>query len=135
MKLLYAIDRGIPFHYTGLDPLYLQDIPHLVKCGVIAMEQETPKLAIPVITKLQVQKINDFFAPNIFAFADILEPLLRDILPELKIPVPKHLETRIAEFRKYRHSQIPMAVIREAISREKFDLGSHTPPMVLVIED
>lgn len=135
MKLLYAIDRGIPFHYTGLDPLYLQDIPHLVECGILSLEQDKPELAIPVITKAQVLQINDFFAPNIVAFADLLEPLLRDVLPQLKVPVPKHLESRIAEFRKYRHNQIPMAVIKEAIAREKFDFGPHTPPMVLVIED
>lgn len=135
VKLLYIIDRGIPFHYTGLDPLYLQDIPHLVDCGVLRMEQDKPELAIPVITKEQCMKINEFFTPNIFAFADLQEPLLRDVLPELKVPVPKHLENRIAEFRKYRHNQIPMAVIKEAIAHGDFDLKQSTPPMVLVIED
>lgn len=135
MKLLYVIDRGIPFPYTGLDPLYLQDIPHLVDCGVLRMEQDKPEPAIPVITKEQVLRINEFFMPYIFAFADLLEPLLREALPELKIPVPKHLKHRVAEFRTYRHNQIPMAVIKEAVAKGEFCLEQHTPPMVLVIED
>ena len=135
MKLLYVIDRGIPFHYTGLDPLYLQDIPHLVECGILQMNQDKPKLAIPVITKEAYTKLNDFFVPNIYAFANLLEPLLREVLPELKLPVPKHLETRIAEFRKYRYNQIPIAIIKEAITNGDFDLKQSTPPMVLVIED
>ena len=135
MKLLYAIDRGIPFHYTGLDPLYLQDIPHLVECGILQMNRDKPELAIPVITKEAYTKLNDFFVPNIYAFANLLEPLLREVLPELKLPVPKHLETRIAEFRKYRYNQIPVAVLKEAIAHGDFDLQQNTPPMVLVIED
>jgi len=135
MKLLYVIDRGIPFPYTGLDPLYLQDIPHLVECGVLRMEQDKPELAIPVITKEQVLRINEFFMPHIFSFADLLEPLLQEVLPELKIPVPKHLKHRVAEFRTYRHNQIPMALIKEAAANGAFCLEQHTPPMVLVIED
>lgn len=135
MKLLYVIDRGIPFPYTGLDPLYLQDIPHLAECGILRMVQDKPELAIPVIAKAQEQKTNEFFVPNIVTFADLLEPLLRGILPDLKLPVPKHLEHRIAEFRKYRHNQIPAAVIREAITNGEFCFEQHTPPMVLVIED
>lgn len=135
MKLLYVIDRGIPFHYSGLDPLYLKDLPHLAECGILQMEQNKPALAIPVISKEQYLKINEFFVPNIIEFANLLEPLLQEILPELKLPVPKHLETRIAEFRKYRYNQIPVAVIKEAIHRGEFSFGEHIPPMVLVIED
>lgn len=135
MKLVYVIDRGIPFPYTGLDPLYLQDIPHLVNCGILRMEEDTPALAIPVITKEQCQHINEFFVPNISAFADLLEPLLKRTLPQLKLPVPKHLEPRIAEFRKYYWYSIPVAVLKEAGEHGDFDFGSHTPPMVLVIED
>lgn len=135
MKLLYVIDRGIPFPYTGLDPLYLQDIPHLVECNVLRMEQDKPELAIPVITKEQVLRINEFFMPHILSFADLLEPLLRELLPELKIPVPKHLKHRVAEFRTYHHNQIPMALIKEAAVKGAFCLEQHTPPMVLVIED
>lgn len=135
MKLLYAIDRGIPFPYTCLDPLYLQNIPHLVECGILRMEKDKPALAIPVITKAQVLKINEFFIPNISAFANLLEPRLCEALPELKVPVPKHLKNRVAEFRTYRHNQIPMAVIREAMAKGEFCLEQHTPPMILVIED
>ena len=135
MKLLYVIDRGIPFPYTGLDPLYLKSIPHLVECGVLRMAKDKPVLAIPVITKEQCTMLNDFFVPMIFSFADLLEPLLHQALPDLKVPVPKHLNHRIAEFRTYRHNQIPIAVIREAVRKGEFQLPQHMPPMVLVIED
>ncbi|MFR2155133.1 MAG: hypothetical protein ACLS48_11210 [[Eubacterium] siraeum] len=29
MKMLYVIYKGIPFNYTGIDPIYLERIPHL----------------------------------------------------------------------------------------------------------
>lgn len=135
MKMLYVIHKGIPFNYTSIDPIYLSRIPHLVECGVLRMENGMPKPDIPVISKNDYDELDKLRISKIHEFSDILEPLLREIMPKLKINVPKHLENRIAEFRKYKCFSIPMAVIKQAVSNGEFPSENNTPPMVLVIDD
>lgn len=43
MKMLYVIYKGIPFNYTGLDPIYLERIPHLAEGGILRMENGIPQ--------------------------------------------------------------------------------------------
>ena len=49
----------------------------------------------------------------------LMEPLRR-ALPEMKLPIPAHLRSRIAAFRQYSCYAIPMAVIREAVEKGDF---------------
>jgi len=135
MKMLYVIYKKIPFNYTGIDPIYLSRIPHLVECGVLRVENEKPQLDIPVISKKEYDELDGLRLSKLNEFADILEPLLRKIMPEIKIDVPKHLESRIAEFCKYNISAIPMSVMKQAISNGDFSFENAIPPMVLVIDE
>ena len=135
MKLLYIISRDIPFQTSGLDPLLLQSIPHLIDCGILRMKEDKPEVAIPILTKAQFQELTTFSAPYVTGFADLLEPLLRPILPEFKLPLPAHLKNRVAEYRTCAWYALPIATIKEAISRGEFPMEHHVPPMVLVIED
>ena len=135
MKMLYVIYKGIPFNYTGIDPMYLKRIPHFVKCGVLRMENDVPQLDIPVISKQKYDEIESLRKKKIYEFADMFEPLVREIMPELKIDIPKHLEGRVAEFRKYKCYAFPMAVIKEAMEKGDFYTDNCTPPMVMVIDE
>ena len=135
MKMLYVIYKGIPFNYTGIDPMYLSRIPHLVECRVLRMENNMPKLDIPVVSKQNYDKLDKLRIRKIYEFADMFEPLLREIMPELKIDIPKHLEGRVAEFRKYKCYAFPMATIKEAMEKGDFYSENCTPPMVMVIEE
>ena len=135
MKLLYIIHKDIPFHCTGMDPLILRSIPHLVECGVLDMVNGKPKVAVPVISKGQYEELLSLFTPYVTGFVDLLEPLVRTILPKLKVKLPAHLKNRVAEFRTYTWYSLPMATIKEAIERNEFPLEQQIPPMVLVIEN
>ena len=135
MKMLYIIYKGIPFNYTGLDPIYLERIPHLAECSILRMENNIPELDIPVISKQKYDEIEKLLIQKIYVFADMFEPLLREIMPEMKYKVPKHLENHIAEFRKYSCYAFPMAVMKIAIGKGDFYAEKCTPPMVMVIEE
>ena len=135
MKLLYIISRDIPFQSTGLDPLLLQSIPHLIDCGILRIKEDKPEVAIPILTKAQYQELTTFSALYIDRFVQLLEPLLRPVLSEFKLPLPTHLENRVAECRSYSCYALPIAIIKEAIARGEFPMEHHVPPMVLVIED
>ena len=135
MKMLYIIYKGIPFNYTGLDPIYLERIPHLAECGILRMENNIPELDIPVISKQKYDEIEKLLIQKIYVFADMFEPLLREIMPEMKYKVPKHLESRIAECRKYSCYAFPMAVMKIAMGKGDFYTENCTPPMVMVIEE
>ena len=65
----------------------------------------------------------------------MFEPILREIMPEMKLSIPKHLESRVAEFRKYSCYAFPIAVIKEAMEKGDFYTENCTPPMVMVIEE
>lgn len=135
MKMLYVIYKGIPFNYTGIDPMCLSNVPHLVKCGILRMENKASRLDIPVISRQKYDEIEKLRIPKTNEFSEMFEPLVREILPELKIDIPKHLESRICELHQYNHDAFPMAIIKEAAERNDFYAESCTPPMVLVIDE
>ena len=70
-----------------------------------------------------------------YKMADGIVEQLKAILPQLKINVPKHLEGRIAEFRKYYGYVITMAFIKSATEKKDIDFTEATPPMVFVVDD
>lgn len=135
-KLLYIIDREIPFDAVGFDLMYLEDIPHLAECGVLRYENGHPRVAVPVIGKPQYEELLRLNSAHMQKLADMLEAPLRGAFPKLKIDIPGHLEGRVAAFRRYPCFSIPMAVIKKAVARGDFLQGVDypAPPMVLVIE-
>ena len=99
------------------------------------MEDDKPRLDIPVISKQKYDELDKLRIKKIYEFADMFEPLLREIMPEMKISIPKHLEGRAAEFRKYTCYVFPVAVINEAMEKGDFYTENCTPPMVMVIDE
>ena len=134
-KMLYIISRGIPFDDTGFNPMFCEDIPHLIKCGVLAENGGRIFVDIPVITPDEYKESDDICRQYTKPLTDIFEPLLREIFPKLKIRIPKHLESRVAEFRRYSCYAIPMAFVKKAIASGDLDDRDATPPMVFVVDD
>lgn len=136
-QLLYIIYKGIPFDTTGFNLMFLEDIPHLVKYGILQTENGRPQVAIPVISKAEYAEMDQFRIAHMRKFADWMEEPLRRVLPDCKIKIPKHLEGRVAEFRQYSFYSTPIAVIKKAIADGDFlkNVDYPTPPMVLVVEE
>ena len=134
-KLLYIISREIPFDNTGFNLMFCEDIPHLIKCGVLGEDNGKLFVNLPMLTPDEYKLLDEIRSKYMMRLADILEPLLREVFPKLKINIPKHLEGRVAEFRQYSCYAIPMAFIKRAITLGDFDDKGATPPMVFVVDD
>lgn len=134
-KLLYIISRGIPFENTGFNLMYCKDIPHLTECGILGSIDGKPFVNLPMITPDEYRILDKIRIEHMHFMADMLEPWLREIFPQLKIEIPAHLVGRVAKFRQYSCYAIPMAFMKKAIASEDFDAKDGTPPMVFVIDD
>ncbi len=134
-KLLYIISRDIPFEATGFNVMFCQDIPHLTECGILDKTGEKPSVDIPIVTPEEYHELDKLRVKYMHKLADSLEKPLRDIFPQLRIDIPKHLEGRVAEFRQYTCYGITMAFIKLADLRQDIDFFHATPPMILVIDD
>ncbi len=134
-KLLYILLRDIPMEQTGFNPLYCEDIPHLIRCGVLAENDGNVRVDIPVITPKEYKTADAVRLQYMTKFADMLEPWLREIFPKLKTEIPKHLKGRVAAFRQYSCYAIPMAFVKRAVEMGDFDPTNATPPMVFVVND
>lgn len=134
-KLLYIISREIPFDNTGFNLMFCEDIPHLIQCGVLGESNGKVFVNIPMLTPDEYKSLDDIRLKYMRLLANILEPLLREVFPKLKIQIPKHLEGHVAEFRQYSCYAIPMAFIKKAITLGDFDDTDATPPMVFVVDD
>ena len=136
-KMLYILHKGIPFEYTGFNLRYLEDIPHLASCGVLRYENDKPKVAIPVLSKEQFGELFKISTSYMVKLGELTEKPLRGIFPCLKLDIPKHLESKVAEFGKYIFYAFPMAILKRAIAEGDFVLVGKDKaiPMVLVIEE
>ena len=134
-KLLYIISREIPFDNTGFNLMFCEDIPHLIKCGVLGEDNGKLFVNLPMLTPNEYKLLDEIRSKYMMRLADILEPLLREVFPKLKINIPKHLEGRVAGFRQYSCYAIPMAFIKRTITLGDFDDKDATPPMVFVVDD
>ena len=134
-KLLYIIAREIPFESTGFNLMFLEDIPHLSECGILGSENGRPFVKVPMLTPEEYNVFDRIRIEHMQTMADMFEPWLREIFPQLKIRIPKHLEGRIAEFRQYSCYAIPMAFIKKAIQSGDFNDKNATPPMVFVVDE
>ncbi len=136
-KMLYILNKGIPFEYTGFNLRYLEDIPHLASCGVLRYENDKPEVAIPILSKMDFSELSKISLSYMVKLRDLIEEPLRKIFPQFKLEIPTHLEGKIAEFRKYVWYAFPMAIVKRAISEGDFILNGKQKaiPMVLVIEE
>ena len=112
-----------------------EDIPHLVKCGVLGDNNGKVYVNIPILTPAEYELLDGICCRYTEQLTDIVEPWLREIFPKLKIEIPKHLYGRVAEFRCYSCYAIPMTFIKMAIESGDFDAANATPPMVFVVDD
>lgn len=135
VKLLYIISRGIPLDNSGFNLMFFEDIPHLTKCGILGDVEGKPFVNLPMITPEEYNILDRIRIKHMYLMANMFEPWLREILPQLKIDIPKQLVGRVAEFRQYSCHAIPMAFIKEAIKSGDFDTTDATPPMVFIIDD
>ena len=125
---------GIPTSQKSYDEGYfaLDNKGHLFH---IKMTNGKPFVNVPMLTPEEYTALDRIRIEHIQTMADMFEPWLREIFPKLKIRIPKHLEGRIAEFRKYSCYAIPMAFIKKAIQSGDFNNENATPPMVFVVDD
>ena len=136
-KLLYIIHKGIPAEAVAFDPINYRSIPKLVRYHVLAQDENgKPRVDIPVISKAQSDEMQKLHGKYVVVLRDVLIPIFRDRMDDLRVNVPAHLEDRIMESRKYSAYGIVMAVIKRAIAEGDFisGCGNITPPMVLVID-
>ncbi len=135
-KLLYILHRAIPPDETGFNSMFLENIPHLVDCGVLRYEGARPCVAIPVADKAEYNELLKLNLTYMNKLADILEMPLREAAPKMKYHMPQHLKGRVAEIRQYGCYAIPMAIVKKAIANGDFLKGVNgpTPPMLLVID-
>lgn len=140
-KLLYIVYKELSCGETGFDEMFLEDIPHLAECGVLRYEdtqnKRIPRVAVPVLEGRQFEELQGLIRTYIGRLADLLEAPFRRLFPEWKIDIPKHMEDRITEVRRYSLFWIPMAVIKKAIAEGDFLQGIDypTPPMIFVVEE
>ncbi len=134
-KLLYIISRQIPFEATGFNMMFCEDIPHLVKCGILGKSNGQVFVNLPMLTPNEYESLDAICLKYMNRLSDMMESWLREIFPVLKIEIPGHLEGRVAEFRQYYCYAIPMAFVKKAIELGDFDAKDATPPMVFVVDD
>ena len=115
--------------------MYCKDISHLTECGILSSIDGKPFVNLPMITPDEYRILDKILIEHMHFMADILEPWLREIFPQLKIELLAHLVGRVAKFRQYSCYAIPMAFMKKAIASENFDAKDRTPPMVFVIDD
>lgn len=132
-RLLYILHRGLSVSETGIDPALLQNIPHLTNCGVLRAADNRPECAVPVLTETEYAALDAVRAEQLHALTDVLDPLLRESFPLLRVPLPTHLTGRVAEFRRYACYAIPMALREECIRQGDWDAEPFAPAMVLVV--
>ena len=135
VRLLYIISRGIPFERAGFETMFLEDIPHLAKYGVLGINNGKPFVDLPILTPDEYSLLDKTRIEYMHKMANMLEPWLREVFPLLRIDIPKHLVGRVAEFRQYSCYAIPMAFIKKAVEQKDFEIQKATPPMVFVIDD
>lgn len=133
--LLYLLHRGIPIETTGLDPLLLQDLPHLADCEILGYVGGKPQVRLPILSPDEYGALEEIRLRHTQRWADFFTPVLSDALPGLKLELPAHLEGRVPAFRCYSCYSIPMAFLKRAAEAGAFAADGAVPPMVLVLED
>ena len=127
-RLLYILHRGLAISDTGTDPMLMQNIPHLIECGVLYTSQGRPQCAVPVLSKAEYAALDAIRIGQMHTLVDVLIPRLRTIFPRMKLPLPAHLSGRVAEFRRYSCYAIPMALREECIRRGEWEEEPHARP-------
>ena len=112
----------------------MQNIPNLIDSRVLRNAGGRPECAVPVLTPDEYAALDAVRVEQMHLLTTVLEPLLRTIFPQLRVPMPAHLSGRVAEFRRYSCYAIPMALREECIRRGEWPDGNGGPAMVLLAE-
>lgn len=134
-RLLYILHKGLPLADTGIDPALMQNLPHLVECGVLRRTAGRPECAIPVITRAEYEEMDALRRKYVTVAVEVLEPLLRQLAPKLCVPIPNHLHGRVAEFRRFSVGTLPMLLLMRDRDSHLITQPHITPPMVLVVDE
>ena len=136
-KLIYMIYKEVDFDQTAFNLRYLEDISHLIECGIFRSDGAKIRVEIPILDKTQHKELRDVINSYIFKFADAIEAPLVSALPALRQVLPAHLKNKVAEYRQYHIHMIPMAVIKRAITQGDFYLPEKgkSIPMILIVEE
>ena len=134
-KLIYMLYKDVDFDQTAFNLRYLEDIPHLTECGILADDGNKIQVAIPIIHAEQYRELCGITNHAILQLADCLVEPLREALPRLRQELPAHLKGKICEYRTYHVHMIPMAVVKQAIAAGDFVIpnGKKVIPMVLSV--
>ncbi len=133
--LLYLISRGIPLDTIGFDPIFCKNIPHLIDCGVLGEKAGHPFVNLPILTSEEYRQLDALRIQHMKQMSKLLMPMIQELLPKVKIEIPKHLEGRVAQFRQYSCYAIPMAFLKSAMKKGDISIEDAIPPMVFVVED
>ena len=126
---------AFPSRRRGLDPLLLQDLPHLADCEILGYVGGKPQVRLPILSPDEYGALEEIRLRHTQRWADFFTPVLSDALPGLKLELPAHLEGRVPAFRCYSCYSIPMAFLKRAAEAGAFAADGAVPPMVLVLED
>ncbi len=133
--ILYVLLCGIPFETTSIDISLLKSIPYLCECGILSQTNGNPQVDIPIITMEEYKEIESFRISVMYEMAELLYPKFISLFPKIKFNIPRHLEARVAKFRRYYCYAIPMTFMEESKRLGDLDIQNAAPPMVLVVDD
>ncbi len=135
VKMLYIISRGIPFECTGFNLMLCQDIPHLTKCDILGEKDGCRFVNVPILSSIEYNRLNKICMEYMQKMSDSLTDKMRELMPKIKIDLPRHLEGRITELRQYNPYLITMAFIKSADEKGDIDFAENLPPMVFTVDD
>lgn len=92
--LLYLLHRGIPIETTGLDPLLLQDLPHLADCEILGYVGGKPQVRLPILSPDEYGALEEIRLRHTQRWADFFTPLLSDAR-RAEAGASAHLEGRV----------------------------------------
>lgn len=135
-KFLYVIDSKMDPEETGLNLRLLENIPELLKKGVLRKDGDILSVDLPVMTSGDFNTMEAYLKDAIkLIVGEIREPL-KEHLKSVKTEIPKHLKSVPLE-KQYQCGvqNLPPIFINEMIERKlvgKIDFPC--PPAVLVID-
>ena len=139
LKLLYILHEGIKPEDVALDINLLKKIPHLVKCGIIDDSAGEARVAAPVLSRADFDRLCELRQSFVEAVSGKLAPALGEYMQGVRKSIPPHLKD-VPEQKLYQHalSAMVMLTVFEAIDRGVFLPGVYgvksCPTVALVIE-
>ena len=92
-KLLYIIESGINPDEIGFNVKFAENIPWYVECGVLQMENDKPKVDIPILSWADYGDLYTIVNGTRETLKAAITPTLKDYLANKKHEVPAHLKS------------------------------------------